>query len=122
MQKGTAEMADDLGFCPIRRILDGLGDKWTILVMFSLVTRSHRFSELRRAIPDVSQRMLTQTLRKLERDGLVNRAVTPVIPPRVDYVLTGLGRSLAENLAPLARWAEENLQTIYQARSRFEAR
>lgn len=122
MQKGTAEMSDDLEFCPIRRILDGLGDKWTILVMFSLVARSHRFSELRRAIPDVSQRMLTQTLRNLERDGLVNRAVTPVIPPRVDYVLTGLGRSLAENLAPLARWAEENLQTIYQARSSYEAR
>ena len=94
----------DPDICPVRHVLDGIGDKWTILVLTSLKARGLRFSELRRAIPDVSQRMLTVTLRKLERDGYVSRAVTPSIPPRVDYALTELGLSLVVTLAPLAAW------------------
>ncbi len=119
---GTTSIHYDPDLCPVRDVLDGIGDKWTILVLTGLKAQSLRFSQLRRQIPDVSQRMLTQTLRKLERDGIVTRSVTPSIPPRVDYALTGLGRSLTDILAPLARWALANLQTIAVARESFDQR
>ena len=122
MQKGTVENQQEFQLCPIRNVLDGLGDKWTVLVIFRLKEKVHRFSELRRAIPDVSQRMLTQTLRNLEQDGIVTRTVTPIIPPRVDYELTELGKSLTEKLAPLAQWAALNLNVIYQARKDYQSR
>ena len=112
----------DPELCPVRDVLDGIGDKWTILVLTGLKARDQRFSELRRLIPDVSQRMLTQTLRSLERDGLVSRHVTPSIPPRVDYALTDLGRSLTEQLAVLAKWALTHLPVIAHARQAFDAR
>src|SRR5881397_2601904 len=95
----------------ISTLLSRIGDKWTVLVVTTLAGGSKRFNELRREIPTVSQRMLTLTLRNLERDGLVSRTVTPTIPPRVDYALTELGRSLLKPLDALAEWAVANVQT-----------
>ena len=89
----------------ISTLLARIGDKWTVLVVQTLGEGPKRFNELRREIPSVSQRMLTLTLRNLERDGLVNRTVTPTIPPRVDYELTGLGQSLLKPILGLANWA-----------------
>jgi DNA-binding HxlR family transcriptional regulator len=116
MQKVTKGPIYDPELCPIRDVIDGIGDKWTILVLTGLKVSDLRFSQMKRQIPDISQRMLTQTLRKLERDGLITRTVTPSIPPRVDYALTDLGRSLNTELAPLAKWALANMQTIANAR------
>lgn len=112
----------DPATCPVRQVLDGVSDKWSILVMAALSNSSRRFSELRRDIPDVSQKMLTHTLRKLERDGLVERIVTPTAPPRVDYNLRPLGQSLFVRLSSMARWAVENRAKIDAARSRFDTR
>ena len=108
--------------CPVRQILTDVGDKWSILVLIALSEGPRRFSALRRDIPDVSQKMLTQTLRKLERDGLVSRHVTPSTPPRVDYDVTRLGSSLMGQIAPLAGWAARNLDQIAAARAAFDAR
>jgi DNA-binding HxlR family transcriptional regulator len=105
----------------ISTLLSRIGDKWTVLVVQTLGQGPRRFNELRREIPSVSQRMLTLTLRNLERDGLVNRTVTPSIPPRVDYELTELGKSLQEPICGLATWALENVETIHAARARFDA-
>src|SRR5436309_3917359 len=105
----------------ISTLLSRIGDKWTVLVVQTLGEGSKRFNELRREIPSVSQRMLTLTLRNLERDGLVNRTVTPSIPPRVDYALTELGQSLLKPLNALAEWAVANIETIHAAQSRFDA-
>jgi len=95
----------DPSLCPVRTILAKVGDKWSILLLHELKPAKKRFSELARALPDISQRMLTATLRKLERDGLVSRHVTPSIPPRVDYQLTALGHSLLAPLDQLSAWA-----------------
>ena len=105
----------------ISTLLSRIGDKWTVLVVQTLGDGSKRFNELRREIPSVSQRMLTLTLRNLERDGLVSRTVTPSIPPRVDYELTDLGRSLQKPICGLATWATENVDTIHAAQARFDA-
>ena len=105
----------------ISTLLSRIGDKWTVLVVQTLGSGSERFNELRREIPSVSQRMLTLTLRNLERDGLVNRTVTPTIPPRVDYELTDLGKSLQGPICGLATWALENVETIHAAQARFDA-
>lgn len=112
--------AYDPDICPVRHVLKGIADKWTILILAGLKSGSQRFSELKRTVPDVSQKMLTQTLRRLERDGFATRTVTPTIPPRVDYELTSLGRSLIDQLAPLARWARENGDEVTQARKRYD--
>ena len=104
----------------ISTLLARIGDKWTVLVVQTLGEGPRRFNELRREIPSVSQRMLTLTLRNLERDGLVNRTVTPTIPPRVDYELTGLGQSLLKPVLGLANWALENVETIHAAQARFD--
>jgi DNA-binding HxlR family transcriptional regulator len=104
----------------ISTLLSRIGDKWTVLVVQTLGGGSKRFNELRREIPSVSQRMLTLTLRNLERDGLVNRTVTPTIPPRVDYELTELGRSLQKPICGLANWAMENVGAIHEAQARFD--
>ena len=123
MQEGTNGSVEyDPNICPVRHVLDGIGDKWTILVLTVLKQRSHRFSELKREIGDVSQRMLTQTLRKLERDGLVSRHVTPSIPPRVDYDLTDLGQSLVGQLEPLAAWALAHRADVARARAIYDAK
>jgi DNA-binding HxlR family transcriptional regulator len=105
----------------ISTLLSRIGDKWTVLVVTTLGEGPRRFNELRREIPSVSQRMLTLTLRNLERDGLVSRTVTPSIPPRVDYALTEVGRSLLMPVNALAQWAIDNVQTIHAAQSRFDA-
>jgi DNA-binding HxlR family transcriptional regulator len=105
----------------ISTLLSRIGDKWTVLVVQTLGEGSKRFNELRREIPSVSQRMLTLTLRNLERDGLVSRTLTPTIPPRVDYELTELGHSLQQPICGLADWALENVETIHAAQSRFDS-
>ena len=105
----------------ISALLQRIGDKWTVLVVQTLAEGSRRFNELRREIPSVSQRMLTLTLRNLERDGLVSRTVTPTIPPRVDYELTELGKSLQKPICGLASWATENVEAIHNAQARFDA-
>jgi DNA-binding HxlR family transcriptional regulator len=105
----------------ISTLLSRIGDKWTVLVVQTLGEGPKRFNELRREIPSVSQRMLTLTLRNLERDGLVNRTVTPSIPPRVDYELTPLGQSLQKPICELANWATANVETIHKAQARYDA-
>ena len=104
----------------ISTLLSRIGDKWTVLVVATLGDGPRRFNELRREIPSVSQRMLTLTLRNLERDGLVSRVVTPSIPPRVDYALTELGRSLQKPISALSQWALDNVGTIHEAQARFD--
>jgi len=101
-------------------LLSRIGDKWTVLVVQTLSDGPRRFNELRREIPSVSQRMLTLTLRNLERDGLVSRTVTPTIPPRVDYELTELGQSLQKPICGLATWAMDHVGEIHAAQARFD--
>src|SRR3954469_22944755 len=106
-----------------RAVSEGLsrvGDKWTVLVVTTLGDDPKRFNELRRALGSISQRMLTLTLRALERDGLVLRTVTPSVPPRVDYQLTELGHSLLVPVNSLADWARSNIAAMENARSRFD--
>ena len=105
----------------ISEVLSRVGDKWTVLVVETLGGGSKRFSELRRALGSISQRMLTLTLRALERDGLVTRTVFPTVPPRVDYALTELGRSLLDPVNALSLWARKNRPCIEDARKRFDA-
>jgi len=105
----------------VSEILARVGDKWTVLVVSVLGEGPKRFSEIRRALGSISQRMLTLTLRGLERDGLVTRTVFPTIPPRVDYELTKLGRSLLKPVNGLALWAKQNRAAIDDARRRFDA-
>ena len=112
----------DPRICPFRHVLDAVGDKWSIIIISHLKGDSRRFSDLRRLIPDISQRMLTQTLRKLERDGYVQRTVTPTTPPRVDYALTSFGNTLCARMAPLADWAEANADRVARARALFDDR
>ncbi|MDX3109546.1 winged helix-turn-helix transcriptional regulator [Nonomuraea angiospora] len=108
--------------CDVRKILDRVADKWSLLVIALLDRRTMRFSELRRAIDGVSQRMLTVTLRQLERDGLVTRTVYPVVPPRVEYELTALGFSLHEVIKSLVVWTEEHQREISDARTAYDER
>lgn len=104
----------------ISDILARIGDKWSVLVVTRLGERPLRFNELRRSIGGISQRMLTLTLRGLERDGLVTRTAFPIIPPRVDYALTRLGRDLLQPVSELGAWAVRNEATIARARERFD--
>jgi DNA-binding HxlR family transcriptional regulator len=105
----------------VSEVLSRVGDKWTVLVVSTLGDGPKRFNELRKALGSISQRMLTLTLRALERDGLVTRTVFPTIPPRVDYELTRLGRSLLEPVSELGLWARKNRTAIQDARRRFDA-
>ena len=105
----------------ISALLQRIGDKWSVLVVTTLANGPRRFNQLRREIPSVSQRMLTLTLRNLERDGIVSRTVTPSIPPRVDYELTELGRSLYGPVCALSQWALDNVSAIHDAQARFDA-
>ena len=105
----------------ISTLLSRIGDKWSVLIVSTLGDGPRRFNELRREIPSVSQRMLTLTLRNLERDGLVSRTVTPSIPPRVDYELTPLGRSLEGPIGQLQQWALDNVGAIHAAQARYDA-
>ncbi|HEX5459204.1 MAG TPA: helix-turn-helix domain-containing protein [Steroidobacteraceae bacterium] len=109
--------------CPkISQVLARVGEKWSVLIIIMLAERARRFSELKRAIGGVSQRMLTLSLRGLERDGLVKRTVFPVVPPRVEYELTPLGKSLHAPVRALGDWARSHLAEIDAARSAFDDR
>jgi len=109
--------------CPAtREVLNRVGDKWSVLIIALLGEKSKRFNELRREIEGISQRMLSHTLRGLERDGLVTRTVQASVPPRVDYALTTLGETLLEPIMALAAWAEKNREAIQEARARYDAR
>jgi DNA-binding HxlR family transcriptional regulator len=111
----------DTGDCrAIGGVLARIGDKWSVLIVSRLGTRPMRFNELKREIGGISQRMLTLTLRGLERDGLVTRTIFPTIPPRVDYELTALGRSLLEPVMGLSAWALKNIGRIETARAKFD--
>jgi len=108
--------------CPTREALDRIADKWTVLVVGLLGQRSHRFGELLHGIDGISQKMLTQTLRSLEFDGLVARHVKPTVPVTVEYSLTATGRTLTEPLEAIRRWAEQYIGAVLAARSRSKAR
>lgn len=103
-----------------REILNLVGDKWSVLVVVVIGDETKRFSELKRTIDGISQRMLTLTLRGLERDGLVKRTVFPTVPPRVDYALTALGQTLLEPVTVLATWAQRHRADVQRARDAFE--
>jgi DNA-binding HxlR family transcriptional regulator len=106
--------------CPVRDVIDKIGDKWSVLVLLHLHHGDMRFTALRRTIPDISQRVLTATLRKLEREGLVWRSVVPTIPPQVTYGVTPLASSLVGHFAALAQWAKSNRPAIENARAAFD--
>jgi DNA-binding HxlR family transcriptional regulator len=106
--------------CPTRRILDRIGDRWTVLIVSVLGDGDARFSELRRRIEGVSQKMLTQTLRGLERDGLVRRTVYPEVPVRVEYALTDAGRTLLEPLRALQKWSIEHLSEVSASQDAYD--
>lgn len=110
------------GPCPVRDLLDRIGDTWSVLIVLQLGGGSRRFSQLKRGVEGISQRMLTQTLRQLERDGLVGRTVYPSRPPAVEYQLTPLGHSLLNPLRELATWAFDHEEGIHQARQAFDCR
>lgn len=104
----------------VSQILSRIGDKWSVLVVMLLGDGPRRFNELRREIGGVSQKMLSSTLRSLERDGFVSRTVHPTVPPRVDYALTDLGRELLEPVGALGEWAIDNAERIEEARRRYD--
>jgi DNA-binding HxlR family transcriptional regulator len=107
--------------CPTRVVLDRIGDKWTVLVVTQLKAGPMRFSELRDGIGGVAPKVLTQTLRRLERDGILTRTIYPQVPPRVEYELTALGRSLIAPIDAVSEWAETHVGQITAARERFDA-
>jgi DNA-binding HxlR family transcriptional regulator len=110
-----------LASCPSRQLLDRIADKWVALVVKSLSDGPKRYSEISHQLVGVSQKMLTQTLRSLERDGLLTRSVTPAVPVRVDYELTPLGQSLSGVLGQLKSWAEEHMPEVDRARAAYDA-
>jgi len=122
-QRRAAARADYDAFlaeCPARQLLDRISDKWVSLLLVALADGPLRYSDLSRKVAGVSQKMLTQTLRGLERDGLVTRAVTPSVPVRVDYELTALGRSLLPVMRAIKDWAEDNMPEVAAARSAYD--
>ncbi|MFD4660346.1 winged helix-turn-helix transcriptional regulator [Kitasatospora sp. NPDC058444] len=108
--------------CPSRGVLEHVTSRWGVLVLGALNERGYRFSELRRKVTGVSEKMLAQTLQTLERDGFVLREAHPVIPPRVDYSLTPLGREAAELVAALAHWSERRVPEVEAARQEYDGR
>ncbi len=126
MEDGTAKslrhMCDTDAGCEVRQILDRVGDKWSLLVISLLGPGPRRIMELRRDIGVISQRMLTLTLRQLERDGFVQRTVFPVVPPRVEYRLTPLGATLLESIQGLVSWVLANREEIATARATYDTR
>ncbi|KKZ86067.1 transcriptional regulator [Rhizobium phaseoli] len=111
----------DFSNCPVRDMMQQIGGKWSTLLLEVLAAEPRRFGELRRMLPDISQRMLTQTLRDLQRDGYIAREVFPTKPPSVEYSMTELGRSLYQPLSQLLNWAEANHDSVRAARSRFDS-
>jgi DNA-binding HxlR family transcriptional regulator len=119
--KEKAEIFSDIQKCPVRNVLDRFGDKWSILIIVILGKHGVlRFNELNQTIGDISQKMLTVSLRTLEADGLVTRTIYPEIPPRVEYELTEMGRSLLPHIDRLAEWAETHMETIEKNRKKYE--
>lgn len=118
---GRPDAGFDARNCPVRDVLDQIGDKWSLLILGELVAQPLRFSALQRAVPDISKRMLTQTLRTLERNGMVTRAVYPTTPPSVEYALAPLGVGLLEPISRLTAWAEANHARIRAARTQFDS-
>ncbi|TIO09274.1 helix-turn-helix domain-containing protein [Mesorhizobium sp.] len=114
---GGGNIAD----CPVRDVIQGISNKWSSLLMMALAEKPYRFGELRRLVPDISQRMLTQTLHDLQRDGYVHREVFPTKPPSVEYSLTDLGSSMFGPLHQLLQWAERNHGAVRDARKAFDA-
>lgn len=113
----------DPGKCPtVSEMLSRLGDKWTVLIIMVLRNGPQRFSDIKRTVVGVSQRMLTLTLRALERDGMVRRTVYATVPPRVEYELTALGQSFSEPIQAFGGWVFENYSQIHAARAEFDAR
>ncbi|GAA4594219.1 helix-turn-helix domain-containing protein [Planotetraspora phitsanulokensis] len=106
--------------CPSRGVLEHVTSRWGVLVLAALLERSYRFSELRREIGGVSEKMLAQTLQTLERDGFLHRDAKPVIPPRVDYSLTPMGREVAQQVWVLTRWVENRLDDVFEARDAYD--
>src|ERR1700738_2065976 len=119
-EKVTEESAPLCGL--VRDVLDRIGDKWSLLVIKLLSGHTMRFMDIRRAVPDISQRMLTVTLRHLERDGIVGRTAYPTVPVTVEYCLTPLGTTLIHSVIALVRWSAEHEREIAAARSRYDAR
>lgn len=109
------------GMCPVRHVLDRIGDKWSMLLVMTLASGPRRFNQLHREIPDISQKMLTQTLRDLQRDGLVSREVFDTKPPSVEYRLTPLGQSLIVPFGQLIEWANTSIPAIEGSRAHFDA-
>ena len=116
LHKSAADFAPQ---CPIRDVLDRLGDRWTLLVLMELQSGTLRFSALKRKISDISPRMLAQTLRQLEYDGLVARTLYPTIPPKVEYALTPLGRSMLKPVGALIEWASDHRDAVRAARAAY---
>lgn len=107
--------------CPTRMVLNRVADKWTVLVVGTLAKKTKRFGQLKRELDGISQKMLTQTLRGMERDGLVNRKVYPTVPPKVEYSLTGLGSTLVSLLDDIRIWSEGNIEKILQAQEEYDS-
>lgn len=117
----TGESVDwDASNCPIRDVMNQISGKWSTLILHALSERPYRFGALRRLVPDISQRMLTQTLRDLQRDGYIDRTVFPTKPPSVEYSMTPLGHSLFGALSQVLIWAERNHADVREARKRFD--
>ena len=106
--------------CPTRLVLDRIADKWAVLILDLLRTGPMRFNQIRRTIKGISQKVLSQTLKKLERDGLISRAVFATVPVTVEYALTPLGRTLTETIAALAHWAENNIEAVLAAQQAYD--
>lgn len=121
VQRWSENIGQPIGQCPVRGVLDRISDKWSMLLVMTLASGPRRFNQLRREVPDISQKMLTQTLRDLQRDGLVARQVFDTKPPSVEYRLTELGASIIVPFGHLIRWAGENMETIEGARGTFDA-
>ena len=121
-EKPTSFAECSRAIAPVSEVLAQISSKWSILVIAALSNGPHRFSELKRGIEGVSQKMLTSTLRDLERDGFVTRTVTPSIPPRVDYELTEMGQELKHPISAIGQWAHANHERVVAARHRFEER
>ncbi|MFE9443365.1 winged helix-turn-helix transcriptional regulator [Streptomyces sp. NPDC006602] len=120
-EEARAEYDAFLKSCPTNQLLDRLSDKWVSLVVSALAAGPHRYSDLARKLAGVSPKMLTQTLRSLERDGILTRTVTPSVPVRVDYELTELGRSLSLLLLAVKDWAETHIEEVWEAREQYDA-
>jgi DNA-binding HxlR family transcriptional regulator len=107
--------------CPTRQLLDRIGDQWTVLIVGALSAGPLRFTEIGRRVDGISQKVLTQTLRSLVRDGILTRTAYPTIPPKVEYELTALGRDLSEPLDVLDRWARRHMTSVQEARDAYDA-